>query len=146
MYGLVADVLLEKGSQVYVISRRDTVQDAVRAMNDKGVGALVVVDHGHPVGIFTERDVLRRIVDQGRDPASTHVSAVMTADPSVIAPETSVAAAMELMTNGRVRHLPVVVDGQLAGMVSIGDLLRWLMIHQEALINQLGYPGLRQLG
>ena len=146
MYGLISDVLAEKGSQVYVISRRETVQDAVREMNDKGVGALVVLDHDHPIGIFTERDILRRVVDQGRDPAATHVSAVMSSELTTIAPDASVAAAMELMTSGRVRHLPVVDANGMTGIVSIGDLLRWLMIHQEAIINQLGYPGLRQLG
>lgn len=146
MYGHLRDVLAEKGSQVYTISRRETVQAAVREMNDKGIGALLVLDHDHPVGIFTERDVLRRVVDQGRDPGMTKVSAVMTTDLAIISPDTSVAAAMEMMTTGRVRHLPVVDEHGIAGMVSIGDLLRWLMIHQEAIINQLGYPGLRQLG
>ena len=146
MYGRLGDVLAEKGSAVYVILRSDTVREAVREMNDKGVGALLVMDHGRPVGIFTERDVLRRVVDQGWDPGFTQVAAVMTSELSFASPEASVASAMELMTSKRFRHLPVLDGDTLAGMVSIGDLLRWLMLHQEAIINQLGYPGLRQLG
>ncbi len=146
MYGHLGDVLAEKGRHVYVISRLDTVREAVREMNDKGVGALVVIERGRAVGIFTERDVLRRVVDEGRDPGRTRIETVMTRDLLFASPETSVASAMELMTSGRFRHLPVLVGDTVIGMVSIGDLLRWLMLHQEALINQLGYPGLRQLG
>ena len=146
MYGRLGDVLAEKGSHVYVISRLDTVREAVREMNDKGVGALVVIERGRAVGIFTERDVLRRVVDEGRDPGRTRIETVMTRELSFASPETSVASAMELMTSGRFRHLPVLAGESVIGMVSIGDLLRWLMLHQEALINQLGYPGLRQLG
>ena len=146
MYGSLGEVLAEKGGQVYVISRGDTVRAAVRKMNDRGIGALVVMQDDRVIGIFTERDVLRRVVDEGRDPKATPIEAVMTTDVSFASKETSVAATMELMTSGRFRHLPVLDGDKLIGMISIGDLLRWLMLHQEHLINQLGYPGLRQLG
>lgn len=146
MYGRLADVVAEKGSAVYVISSSDTVRAAVHEMNNKGVGALLVMDQRHPVGIFTERDVLRRVVDQGWDPGFTPVATVMTSDLSFASPDMSVASAMELMTAKRFRHLPVLDGDRLAGVVSSGDLLRWLTLHQEAIINQLGYPGLRQLG
>ncbi len=131
MYGFVSSVLAEKGRQVYTISRTATVSEAVREMNEKGVGSLLVVDGRHPVGIFTERDVLRRIVDADRDPALTRVGEVMTRDLAAIGPEWHVEDAMRLMTEKRLRHLPVIDGGQVLGMISIGDLLRWVTINQE---------------
>jgi CBS domain-containing protein len=131
VYGFVSSVLAEKGRQVYTISRTATVSEAVREMNEKGVGSLLVVDGRHPVGIFTERDVLRRIVDADRDPALTRVGEVMTRDLAAIGPEWHVEDAMRLMTEKRLRHLPVIDGGQVLGMISIGDLLRWVTINQE---------------
>lgn len=131
MYGFVSSVLAEKGRQVYTISRTATVSEAVREMNEKGVGSLLVIDGRHPVGIFTERDVLRRIVDADRDPALTRVGEVMTRDLAAIEPSWHVEDAMRLMTERRLRHLPVMEGGEVLGMISIGDLLRWVTINQE---------------
>ncbi|MBI2765976.1 MAG: CBS domain-containing protein [Chloroflexi bacterium] len=140
MYGFVSDVLADKGDQVYTVSPMATVRDGVRAMNENGVGALLVVEHGRPVGIFTERDVLRRVVDEGRAATSTPIHEVMTTELLTIAPSTSVNEAMALMTNRRCRHLPVVVGDRVVGMVSIGDLLRRVSMAQESQIEQLvGY-------
>ena len=137
MFGFVSSVLAEKGRQVYTVSRSATVSDAVREMNEKGVGALVVVDAGRPIGMFTERDVLRRVVDADKDPAQTRVSSVMTRDVATISPADHVEDAMTLMTRRRFRHLPVVEDGRLIGMVSSGDLMRWITLHQEDHIRQM---------
>lgn len=137
MYGFVSSVLAEKGRQVYTIQPAATVADAVRQMNEKGIGALLVVDGERPVGIFTERDVLRRVVDADRDPALTRVAEVMTRNPVTIGPDWHVEEAMQLMTSHRFRHLPVLEDGRLVGMISIGDLLRWVTIHQEDHIRQM---------
>ncbi|HML96872.1 MAG TPA: CBS domain-containing protein [Tepidiformaceae bacterium] len=131
MYGFVSSVLAEKGRQVYTISRTATVSEAVCEMNEKGVGSLLVIDGRHPVGIFTERDVLRRIVDADRDPALTRVGEVMTRDLAAIEPSWHVEDAMRLMTERRLRHLPVMEGGEVLGMISIGDLLRWVTINQE---------------
>lgn len=131
MYGFVGSVLAEKGRQVYTIARTATVSEAVREMNEKGVGSLLVTDGSRPVGIFTERDVLRRIVDADRDPALTRVGEVMTRDLAAITPAWHVEEAMRLMTERRLRHLPVMDGDQLVGMISIGDLLRWVTINQE---------------
>jgi CBS domain-containing protein len=131
MYGFVSSVIGEKGRQVYTIGRGATVTEAVREMNQKGIGALVVLDGETPVGIFTERDVLVRIVDADRDPALTRVGEVMTRGLLTITPDWRVEDAMQLMTERRHRHLPVLEDGDLVGMLSIGDVLRWVMIHQE---------------
>jgi len=131
MFGFVSSVLAEKGRGVYTIGRGATVAEAVREMNEKGVGALLVMDGRKPAGIFTERDVLRRIVDADRDPAMTRVAEVMTRQLIAIAPDAHVEDAMSLMTERRFRHLPVMEDGELVGMLSSGDLLRWMTLHQE---------------
>jgi len=131
VYGFVSNVLAEKGRQVYTVRRGASVAEAVREMNEKGVGALLVLEDERPVGIFTERDVLRRIVDADKDPAFTRVGEVMTRRLVTITPETHVEEAMELMTQRRFRHLPVMDADDLVGMLSIGDLMRWITLHQE---------------
>jgi len=131
MYGFVSSVLAEKGRQVYTIGRAETVSNAVREMNEKGVGGLLVMDGHRAVGIFTERDVLRRVVDADRDPALARVGEVMTRDLVTIDPACHVEDAMRLMTDRRLRHLPVFDGDELVGMISIGDLLRWVTINQE---------------
>lgn len=138
MYGFIHDVIAEKGGQVLTVSVSATVREAVRQMNEAGIGALVTVSReGRLAGIFSERDVLRRVVDQGRDPDRTRVTEVMTTPVVTIAPAMPVDDAMQMMTRERVRHLPVVLRGELIGMISIGDLLRWVSRSQEADIAQM---------
>lgn len=137
MYGHVADLLADKGRQVYTTRKSVTVHEAVREMNRKRVGALIVIDEQRPVGIFTERDVLRRIVDEDRDPALTKVVEVMTPNPATVVSSMSVEDAMAMMTERRFRHLPVIEDGVLVGIVSIGDLMRWVTLHQAEHIDQM---------
>lgn len=132
MYGFISDVIAEKGGQVLTVPVHSTVRDAVRQMNDAGVGSLVVLQGERLAGIFSERDVLRRIVDQGRDPDRTRVAEVMTAPVVTIRPSLPTDQAMQMMTRQRVRHLPVVLEDRLVGMISIGDLLRWVSKSQEA--------------
>jgi CBS domain-containing protein len=137
MYGSIQNLLAEKGRQVYTVRKSTPVIDAVRAMNQKGVGSLLVMDGDRAVGIFTERDVLRRIVDVDRDPAITRVVEVMTPDPQSVLPETRVSDAMDMMTSGRFRHLPVIQTGQVIGMVSIGDVMRWVTMYQQGHIEHM---------
>ncbi|MEO8539109.1 MAG: CBS domain-containing protein [bacterium] len=137
MFGFVSSVLAEKGRQVYTVHRSVSVADAVREMNEKGIGALLVMDGRSPIGMFTERDVLRRVVDADRDPTMTKVTSVMTRPVQTISPSCNVDEAMELMTARRFRHLPVMEDGELVGMLSIGDLMRWITLHQEDHIRQM---------
>jgi len=123
----VAKILEQKGRDVIRIDGDATVLEAVRAMVDANVGALLVTgeDVNAVEGIFTERDYLRRVAVQGLTDSETPVRDVMTAPVVVITPETSIEEAMALMTDRRIRHVPVVDDGgELAGMVSIGDLVR----------------------
>ena len=130
-------VLDSKGRTVHSVAPRATVLEAVQQMNRERIGALLVREDEDLVGIFTERDVLTRILDQGRDPGVTRVSEVMTTEVVAVKPSTTVADAMAVFTERRCRHLPVVDEGRLEGMVSIGDLTRWVTRNQEFHIQDL---------
>lgn len=140
-------VLAHKGSTVYSVDPEDSILDAVRKMNREHVGALLVCIDGRMVGIFTERDVLCRVLDEGRAPDATRVADVMTTEVVTVGPQTGVKDAMAVITERRIRHLPVVDDGDLLGVVSIGDLTRWVSRNQEGHIQHLmnfitgKYPG-----
>ncbi len=131
MFGHVSALLSEKGRQVYTTTKGASVAEAVREMNAKGVGALLVMDGERLLGVFTERDVLKRVVDARRDAASTRVGEVMTRAPLTIDAGTTVADTMDLMTRNRFRHLPVMDGSTVIGLVSIGDVMRWVMMSQE---------------
>jgi CBS domain-containing protein len=122
----VAKILEQKGGDVIRIEGDSTVLEAVQAMVEANVGAVLVTgsDVNDVHGIFTERDYLRRVAVQGLTERDTLVREVMTAPLVVITPETTVEEAMALMTDRRIRHVPVVSDGNVVGMISIGDLVR----------------------
>lgn len=122
--GRIADVLREKGSVVHSIDAGETVFEAVRRMVDANVGSLLVTDRGTICGILTERDYLRRVAVEGRTSRTTAVREIMTAQVLAVHPEADVAECMALMTEKRLRHLPVVDQGKLVGLVSIGDLVK----------------------
>lgn len=103
-----------------------SVSDAVAEMNRHRVGSILVLEGGRLVGIFTERDVLRRVVGAGLDPKSTPLAAVMTTGVITITPESSVEETMMIFTEKRCRHLPVIDNGTLVGTISIGDITRWM--------------------
>jgi len=134
-------VLERKGPTVHSVAPEASVLDAVRAMNAGRIGALLVRDGEAVVGIFTERDVLCRVVDQGLDPATTPVATVMTRDVITVRPDTTVEEAMSVISEKRCRHLPVLEGDQLKGLVSIGDLTRWVTrkqaFHIQDLINYI---------
>ena len=134
----VRDVLARKGSEVVRVPLDCTVLDAARIMSQGRIGGVLVCDADDcMVGIFTERDVLARVVAAQRDPAATVVSDVMTPNPVSISSLTSLDVCSALMTQRRVRHLPVVDDGELRGMITPGDLLAFRMAEQETLIQDL---------
>jgi CBS domain-containing protein len=119
----VREILARKGPHVFTIGPGATVRDAAHLMNEHKIGSLVVIDDGQVVGIFTERDVLQRVVGEERNPASTTVGEVMTTEVVCCTPETTIAEARGAMKNRRVRHLPLVDDEhRLLGLISIGDL------------------------
>ena len=120
----LGEILREKGHTVHTTLPTATVLEAVEGMGDKHVGALLVCEAGKPVGILSERDIMTRVMLERRDPATTVVKDVMTRDVICGESETSGEEAMAIMTDKRVRHLPVVRDGLIEGMISIGDLVR----------------------
>jgi CBS domain-containing protein len=122
----VAALLERKGSAVHAVASTITIADAVAEMNKKRIGCIVVVDAGQLTGIFTERDVLRRVVGAGLDPKTAKVADVMTTQVHTIPPEATVEQTMGLFSELRCRHIPVVECGQLKGLISIGDISRWM--------------------
>jgi CBS domain-containing protein len=121
--GTVREILAKKGAHVWSIHQGATVLEAAQLMNEHRIGALVVVDDGHVIGMFTERDVLTRVVAAQRDPAATAVSEVMTSEVCCCTPETTIEEARVAMKNRRIRHLPLADgDRRLLGLISIGDL------------------------
>jgi CBS domain-containing protein len=134
----VRDILARKGSQVFSIGPNATVLEAALLMNEHQVGAVVVTNEGRVVGMFTERDVLRRVVGGRRDPATTRVGDVMTTEVLCCRPETTVEEARVAMKERRIRHLPLVDDERrLMGLVSIGDLNAYDASSQEHTIHML---------
>lgn len=134
----VRDILAEKGSQIVSIGKDADVLQAAVLMNDHKIGALVVTDAGNVVGMFTERDVMRRVVVERRDPARTFVREVMTTDVVCCTPDTDLDEARGVFRNRRIRHLPVVTpEGRLLGLISIGDLNAYHADTQERTIHFL---------
>lgn len=129
--GQVSEIVHDKGGALFRIDAEASVLDAVRAMVEANVGSLLVTDEGDIVGIVTERDYLRRVTLEGRDETTTAVRAIMTSPLVVVTPETDVAECMALMTERRIRHLPVAVDGQVIAIVSIGDLVKFVSKQQS---------------
>lgn len=135
----IGAILAEKGGAVVSIDGGSTVFDAVKLMVESNVGAILVTGGGEEriAGIFTERDYLRRIAVEGRTSRDTKVAEVMSSPVVAVDPSTSVEEAMALMTDRRIRHAPVVDGGDLAGMISIGDLVRVMSKQQDYKIQYL---------
>jgi len=133
----IAKVLGHKGNDVETIAPETMVIVAVHKMNAHKIGALLVVDRERPVGIFTERDVLVRVVAAGLDPKTTPVNEVMTRNPVVVQSSVTVKEALFVISTKRCRHLPVVDDAGVCGLISIGDLTSWLVRDQQRTIEDL---------
>lgn len=134
---LVSQILQLKGSQTWTISPDATVLDALTMMAEKDVGSLVVVENDDVVGIFSERDYSRKVILKGKSSHNTLVKEVMTPDVICVRPDQSVTKCMALMTDKRIRHLPVLIDGKLSGVISIGDVVKAIISDQQIMINQL---------
>jgi len=135
----VSLILRKKGSGVWSIPSDTTVYDAMRVMADKEVGALLVIDDGELHGIVSERDYARKVILLGRSSKDTPVSEILTEPLITIAPDCSVDEAMRLITTHRIRHLPVVKDGKIEGLISIGDLVQWIAFAQDQTIEDLSH-------
>lgn len=134
----VADILKAKGNDiVHQVGPDDFVLDAMRRMAQHGIGALVVSEGERVVGIVTERDYARKVLLQGRSSSITPVRDIMTPDVMYVRPEEDAMACMALMTQRRMRHLPVMDNGRLVGLISIGDLVKDIIDEQQFIISQL---------
>ena len=140
-------VLKQKGQNVWSVSPDACVYDAIEIMAEKYIGALLVVSEGNLVGVVSERDYARKVILQGKSSKQTLVKEIMTSPAIFVTPEHTVEDSMRIMTDKRIRHLPVVEDGKILGVVSIGDLVKWMISAQQQTISQLHnyitnqYPG-----
>jgi CBS domain-containing protein len=133
----VKQILKDKGSDVVSIQPDATVLDALKLMAERNVGALLVLDKGKPVGIFSERDYARRVAHQGETSLKTPVRDIMTHRVMFVRPEQTAEECMALMTEKHIRHLPVLVANQVVGLVSIGDLVKASIDEKDFMIKQL---------
>jgi CBS domain-containing protein len=137
MQTTIRHILEVKGYDLWSISSKASVYDALRMMSDKGVGALVIVDDDQMTGILSERDYARKVVLLGKTSRETTVEEIMSKKVFTIHPDQTVEEAMEVMNSKRVRHLPVMENDQLVGMISIGDVVRAIIYKQREAIKSL---------
>ena len=137
MAGTIDEILHQKRSELYTISPDATVFDAIELMADKNIGALIVMSGNRLVGVVSERDYTRKVILKGRSSDSTRVEEIMTANVVVVNPRTRARDCMALMTEKNIRHLPVVDEGRVIGMVSIRDIVSDIIADQDFTIEQL---------
>lgn len=143
----IAAVLANKSSEVFSIAPTETVYRAVEMMAGRRVGALLVMTGDKLLGIISERDYARKVILLDRSSRQSKVQDIMTAPVTTVSPDSTVDECMRIMTEKRIRHLPVVQDGKVVGMVTIGDLVKWMITLHEETIEQLhayisgNYPG-----
>lgn len=133
----VRDLLIGKGWDVWSLRPESTVYEAIDQMAQKGVGALLVMDGTQLIGIVSERDYARKVILKGRASKETFVREIMSSPVICVPPELTVEQTMALMTERRVRHLPVVVEDKVVGVISIGDVVRAIIDEKESYIQQL---------
>ncbi len=143
--GNINEILSQKGAAVWMVPPDATVFDAIQMMADKNVGALLVTDQGKLLGIISERDYTRKVAIKGKSSKELKVREILSPKVVYIGPTHSVEHCLRLMTEHRVRHLPVLDGEKIAGVISIGDLVNWIISAQTATISQLetyisGYP------
>lgn len=133
----IRQLLDKKGSDVWSTTPDASVYDALLLLAEKNIGALLVLQEGELVGIISERDYARKVALRGKASVETPVREIMTEDVVTVSPQSTVEEAMALMTDKRIRHLPVVEEDKLVGVISIGDLVKSIIAKQEVMINQL---------
>lgn len=135
--GTVEAVLQLKGWNVCSVGPEDTVFEAIRRMAEANVGALVVLEGGKLIGVISERDYTRKVALQGRNSKQTSVREILTGNPYTVSPETSVEECLKIMSEKKIRHLPVLRGDAVVGVISVSDLVDWIMNAQRAAIDQL---------
>lgn len=134
---LVSDILKAKGAAVFSVAPDRSVAEAAALMAEKRIGSLLVLRGEAIAGILSERDIVRGLANQGGDCLARRVADLMTAKVVTCVPQQPIAEVMEIMTAGRFRHVPVVEDGRLAGMVSIGDVVKWRLEEAQEEVRQM---------
>ena len=134
---LVKQLLRSKGSEVWTVAPDTSVYDALQTMADKNIGALVVVEVNKVIGIISERDYARKVILQGKSSVHVPVKEIMTDRVFCVTPEYTIEQCMAVMTDRRIRHLPVLDNDKLVGIVSIGDVVKGIISNQEFMIEQL---------
>lgn len=135
--GKVRNIIQTKGSAVFSINSGTTVYNALELMFEKSIGALLVVDNGKFVGIFTERDYARKLILKGKSSKDTLIREVMTERPITVTPDTSIEDCMKIITDRKIRHLPVMEHDSLVGLVSVGDVVKFIIEEQKFIIENL---------
>ncbi|MBA2269797.1 MAG: CBS domain-containing protein [Chthoniobacterales bacterium] len=135
--GSIEVILNQKSRQIWSVAPDATVYDAVALMAEKNIGALVVVENGSLVGVISERDYTRKVMLRGKRSRETLVREIMTTQLTTVDPKQSVDDCLRFMTEKRIRHLPVVNDGEICGVISIGDLVKHVISAQSATLDQL---------
>lgn len=135
--GKVRNILEKKGNNGIFISPDTTVFTALELMFEKNIGALLVLEHEKFIGIFTERDYARKVILRGKSSKKVPVREIMTVDPPTVSTDTSIEDCMWLMTNRFIRHLPVIDDDKLMGIISIGDVVKYIIEEQKFIIKNL---------
>src|SRR4051812_41591382 len=136
--GKVRDILKKKGNAVFSVKPTITVYDTLKLMVEKNIGAVLVSnEQGKFVGIFTERDYARKVVLKGKTSKETLIKEIMTENPVTVKPDDSIDDCMKIMSSKFIRHLPVMENNQLAGMISIGDVVRYIIEEQKFIIEDL---------
>ena len=133
----VQQPLDEKSGEIHSVHPDDSVFDAVQKLANANIGSLIVIEDGRPVGIFTERDYARSVVLQGKSSPTTPVRDIMTTRVIYVQPKQTVEECMAIMTDKHIRHLPVLIDEKVIGMISIGDLVKSIIADQKFTIEQL---------
>lgn len=135
--GKVRDILKTKGKAVFSVEPTIMVYQAIEQMCDKNIGGLLIVENGNLVGIFTERDYARKLILKGKSSKDTPISELMTKNPITVTPDNTIEECMNIMSGKRIRHLPVVEDNHLTGMISIGDVVKHIIEEQKSIIEHL---------
>lgn len=133
----VADILQKKGSQVYSVTRDTTVLDAIKLLSEKNIGALPVIEDGKLLGIFSERDYARKIILKGKTSIDTPVKEIMTENPFTVEPSQTLEDCMTVMSDRHIRHLPVMKDNAVVGMISVSDVVKAIIQAQRETIDHL---------
>jgi len=147
IHGTVYDILHNKSGTIWTTTPADSVYQAIHLMGEKNIGALVAIENGEVIGVLSERDYSRKVVLQGRTSRDTLVGDILSRPAITVSSRDGIQKCMQLMTGNRIRHLPVVDEGSLVGLISIGDLVSWVMQSQQHTIQQLqgyisgDYPG-----